>query len=68
MRRGCNGRWGTLPSGGSIDVGVAVYLRTERAAAKRMMLDWLQTDADQHVQDGDRVRYHDGPRPRVSGR
>ena len=45
--------------------GVAVYLRTERAAAMRMMLDWLQIDADQHVQlqDGDRVRYRLPHRP-----
>ena len=48
-------------------VGVAVFLRTERAAAKRMMLDWLQIDVGQHVRDGDRARYHDGPRPLVSG-
>ena len=39
-------------------LGVAVYLRTERAAAKRMMLDWLQIDVGQHVRDGDRARYH----------
>ena len=48
-------------------VGVAVFLRTERAAALRMMLDWRQIDAGQHVRDGDRARYHDGLRPLVSG-
>ena len=57
-----------LPLSGSTVVGVAVFLRTERAAAKRMMLDWLQIDVGQHVRDGDRARYHNGPRPRVSGR
>ena len=52
----------------SIEVGVAVYLRTECAVAKRALLDWFQIAAGQHVWDGDRARYHDGPRPRVSGR
>ena len=51
------GGWGTLPLSGSTVVGVAVFLRTERAAALRMMLDWRQIDAGQHVRDGDRARY-----------
>ena len=63
-----NGRWGILPSGDSNEVGVAVYVRTYRAAAMRALLDWHQMAAGQLVQDGDRVRYHDGARPAMPGR
>ena len=36
--------------------------------ALKKLLDQCQPAGVQLVQDGDRVRYHDGPRPRVSGR
>ena len=53
-------------------VGVAVYLRTKRAAAKMVMLDWLHIAAGQHMRGMVTVNalptYHDGARPAMPER